>query len=87
MAILVNALLMEGSYFHSHFPMVFLISDYFVVDKWGKINKTCTSGAMYYYSLNYCLLKTILLHSIAKIFQVLTLQRELTKSYLLVLHL
>lgn len=83
-AMLVNALLMEGACFRSHFSVVFLISDYSVVAKWDKINKTCPSWAMYYYSLNYCPLKTILLHSIAKIFQVLTLQSELTKSYLLV---
>lgn len=60
--------------------MVFLFSDYFVVDKRDKMKKTNASGAIYYYKLNYFCLKTTLLHSIAEIFQVLTLQRELIKK-------
>lgn len=59
---------------------VFLFSDYFVVDKWDQMNKTNASGAIYYYRLNYFLLKNTLLHRIAEIFQVLSLQRELIEK-------
>lgn len=57
-----------------------MFSDYFVIDKQDKMKTTNASRAVCFYRLNYFLLKNMLLHSVAGVFQVLTLQRELIEK-------